>query len=189
VPRAKLAEAAAVAKAVAEATVAGDPLAEGTRIGPVVSKAQFDKIHALIQKGIEEGAELVAGGPGRPDGLARGYFVRPTVFANVTNDMTIAREEIFGPVLCILPYDTEEEAIAVGNDTPYGLCAYVQSGDAEHARRVAGQLRAGSVHINNAPVDFNAPFGGYKQSGNGREWGDYGFEEFLEVKSILGYGG
>ncbi|MCC6847500.1 MAG: aldehyde dehydrogenase family protein [Deltaproteobacteria bacterium] len=188
VPRQRHAEAVAIAKAAAEATIAGDPNAEGTQIGPVASKAQFEKIQGLIAKGIAEGAELVAGGPGRPDGLARGYFVRPTVFANVRNDMTIAREEIFGPVLSILPYDTEEEAIRIANDTVYGLSGYVASGDPEHALRVAARLRTGNVHLNGAGADFTAPFGGYKQSGNGREWGEYGFEEFLEVKAVMGCG-
>jgi aldehyde dehydrogenase (NAD+) len=139
----------------------------------------------LIQKGIKEGAELVIGGPDRPAGLSHGYYVRPTVFANVRNDMTIAREEIFGPVLCILPYDNDEDAIRIANDTVYGLSGYV-SGEPQHALRVASRLRTGNVHINGAPPDFTAPFGGYKQSGNGREWGSYGFEEFLEVKAVLG---
>ncbi|MBX3028275.1 aldehyde dehydrogenase family protein [bacterium] len=186
VPRAQLAEAVAAARAAAEAVVVGDPAAADTTIGPVVSAAQFDKIQRLIEAGIREGAELVAGGPGRPPGLARGYYVRPTVFANVRNDMTIAREEIFGPVLSILPYDDEEQAIRIANDTPYGLSGYVQSGDPAHALRVAARLRTGNVHLNGARADFAAPFGGYKQSGNGREWGEYGFEEFLEVKAIMG---
>ncbi|MFN8640441.1 MAG: aldehyde dehydrogenase family protein [Candidatus Binatia bacterium] len=188
VPRGRLAEAVAAAREAAAAIVAGDPQAEGTVIGPVVSAAQFDKIQRLIEAGLREGAELVAGGPGRPEGLSRGYYVRPTVFANVRNDMTIAREEIFGPVLSILPYDDEEQAIRIANDTPYGLSGYVQSGDPEHALRVAARLRTGNVHVNGAGADFSAPFGGYKQSGNGREWGDFGFEEFLEVKAIMGAG-
>jgi aldehyde dehydrogenase (NAD+) len=186
VPRKRLAEAVAFAKTAAEATTVGDPQADDVQIGPVVSKAQFEKIQGLIQKGIAEGAELVAGGPGRPDGLTRGYFVRPTVFANVRNDMTIAREEVFGPVLAILPYDDEEEAIRIANDTVYGLSGYVASGDPEHALRVATRLRTGNVHLNGAGADFAAPFGGYKQSGNGREWGEFGFEEFLEVKAVMG---
>jgi aldehyde dehydrogenase (NAD+) len=186
VPRARLAEAVAIARDTANATVAGDPRGEKTNIGPVVSRQQFEKVQALIQKGIAEGAELVAGGPGRPEGIDRGYYVRPTVFANVRNDMTIAREEIFGPVLSILPYDTEEEAIQIANDTPYGLSGYVSSGDPERAFRVASRLRTGNVHLNGAPVDNAAPFGGYKQSGNGREWGEFGFEEFLEVKAVMG---
>ena len=165
----------------------GAPATAGTTIGPVVSEAQWNKIQGLIQKGIDEGATLVAGGVGRPEGLDRGYYVRPTVFANVTNDMTIAREEIFGPVLAILPYRDEEEAIRIANDTPYGLSGYVMSGDLERARRVALRLRTGNVHLNGAGPDFTAPFGGYKQSGNGREWGRFGFEEFLEVKAVMGY--
>jgi aldehyde dehydrogenase (NAD+) len=187
VPRAKHAEAVAIAKAAAEATKVGDPQTE-VGIGPVVSETQFNKIQGLIEKGIEEGAELVAGGPKRPDGLKRGYYVRPTVFANVRNDMTVAREEIFGPVLCILPYDTEEDAVRIANDTPYGLSGYVSSGDSSRALRVASRLRTGNVHLNGAGPDFGAPFGGYKQSGNGREWGSYGFEEFLEVKAVMGCG-
>jgi aldehyde dehydrogenase (NAD+) len=186
VPRTRLAEAIAIARDTAEATKVGDPRTEGTNLGPVASAAQFEKIQRLIEKGIEEGAELVAGGPGRPDGFAKGYFVRPTVFANVTNDMTIAREEIFGPVLSILPYDSEEEAIRIANDTPYGLSGYVASADPERAMRVASRLRTGNVHLNGAGVDYSAPFGGYKQSGNGREWGEFGFLEFLEVKAVMG---
>ena len=187
IPRNKHDEAAAIAKATAEKVKVGDPFADGTQIGPVVSEVQYNKIQGLIQKGIAEGATLVCGGPGRPEGLNRGYYVRPTVFANVTNDMTIAREEIFGPVLCILPYDSEEDALRIANDTAYGLSSYVQSGDVAHAQRVAAQIRAGNVHINGAGVDLNAPFGGYKQSGTGREWGEFGFHEFLEIKAIMGY--
>jgi aldehyde dehydrogenase (NAD+) len=185
VPEAKHAEALQIAKATADGIKPGDPFGEGTVIGPVVSEVQFDKIQALIQKGIDEGAELVAGGTGRPDGLNVGYFVKPTVFGNVRNDMTIAQEEVFGPVLTILPYKTEEEAIQIANDTPYGLSGYVQSGDVEHATKVAAQIRTGNVHINGSGPDFNAPFGGYKQSGNGREWGELGFEEFLETKAVF----
>jgi aldehyde dehydrogenase (NAD+) len=187
VPRGKHDEAAQIAKATAEKVKVGDPFAEGTQLGPVVSEVQFNKIQGLIQKGIDEGATLVTGGVGRPEGLNRGYYVRPTVFANVRNDMTIAREEIFGPVLSILPYDSEEQAIEQANDTPYGLSGYVQSGSIEHARDVAARLRTGNVHLNGASVDLNAPFGGYKQSGTGREWGEFGFEEFLEVKAVMGY--
>ncbi|MGK2741334.1 aldehyde dehydrogenase family protein [Tepidicaulis sp. LMO-SS28] len=186
VPAGKHDEAVQIAKAAAEQVKPGDPKADGTTIGPVVSEVQFNKIQDLIQKGIDEGATLVTGGVGRPEGLNKGYYVRPTIFANVTNDMTIAREEIFGPVLCILPYKDEAEAIEIANDTVYGLSGYV-SGDPERARKVAAQLRTGNVHINGAGPDFGAPFGGYKQSGNGREWGEFGFEEFLEVKSMLGY--
>jgi aldehyde dehydrogenase (NAD+) len=187
VPRKKQDEAVAIARAAAEATKVGDPRTDGTSIGPVVSKTQFDKIQRLIEAGIAEGARLVAGGPGRPPGLTRGYYVQPTVFADVRNDMTIAREEIFGPVLSILPYDGEAEAVRIANDTPYGLSSYVSSGSLQHARAVAAQLRAGNVHLNGAGPDFGAPFGGYKQSGNGREWGEFGFREFLEVKAVLGW--
>jgi aldehyde dehydrogenase (NAD+) len=186
VPAGRHAEAVAIAKAAAEKTKVGDPFGEGIKLGPVVSEAQFNKIQGLIQKGIDEGAELVTGGVGRPDGLATGFYVKPTVFAGVKNSMTIAREEIFGPVLAILPYKDEEEAIAIANDTPYGLSGYV-SGELEHARRVASRLRTGNVHLNGAQASFDAPFGGYKQSGNGREWGVNGFEEFLETKAVLGY--
>ncbi|MCH8258268.1 MAG: aldehyde dehydrogenase family protein [Proteobacteria bacterium] len=178
-------EALKIAKATAQSVKAGDPFEEGTVIGPVVSEVQFDKIQALIQKGIDEGAELVTGGTGRPDGLNRGYFVKPTIFGGVNNDMTIAREEIFGPVLSILPYESEEEAIEIANDTPYGLSGYVQSSDVDHAMSVAAQIRTGNVHINGSGPDFGAPFGGYKQSGNGREWGELGFEEYLETKAVF----
>ena len=187
VPRGMQDQAIAIAKATAEKVKVGDPMQDGVNLGPVVSEAQFNKIQGLIKKGIDEGATLVAGGLGRPDGLNRGYYVRPTVFANVRNDMTIAREEIFGPVVSILPYDTEAEAIAMANDTVYGLSGYVQSGSIDHARKVASRLRTGNVHLNGAGPDFNAPFGGYKQSGNGREWGEFGFHDFLEVKAVLGY--
>jgi aldehyde dehydrogenase (NAD+) len=187
VPRPKMAEVATTAKRTAEAIKVGDPFAEGTSIGPLASKAQFDKVQRLIQKGIEEGAKLVSGGPGRPDGVTKGYFVKPTVFADVRNDMTIAREEIFGPVLCIIPYENEDDAIRIANDTPYGLSGFVTSGDRERAGRVAKRIRSGNVHINGARVDFGGSFGGYKQSGNGREWGEAGLEEFLELKAIFGY--
>ena len=189
VPRAKLAQAEAIAAKVTESVKVGDPAAKGTTMGPVVSEVQFNKIQGLIEKGIAEGAKVVTGGPGRPAGISKGYFVRPTVFSNVNNDMTIAREEIFGPVLSILPYDSEEEAIRVANDTPYGLAGYVQSGDIKHARAVASRIRAGNVHINGASGGFDVPFGGYKQSGNGREWGAHGFTDFLEIKAVEGYGG
>ncbi len=177
----------AIAKSAAESTTVGDPNGNA-ELGPVVSETQWNKIQGLINKGIEEGATLVAGGPGRPEGLETGYYVKPTVFANVTNDMTIAREEIFGPVLTILGYDTLEEAITTANDTPYGLAAYVQGKDPAQLRAVARQLRAGQVNINGAGMDIMAPFGGYKQSGNGREWGDLAFGEFLETKAEIGYG-
>jgi aldehyde dehydrogenase (NAD+) len=148
---------------------------------------QWSKIQGLIKKGIEEGATLVAGGPGKPAGLEKGYYVKPTVFANVTNTMTVAREEIFGPVLTIIGYDTVDEAVAIGNDTEYGLAAYVSGTDPANTRKVASRLRAGQVNINSAAPDMMAPFGGYKKSGNGREWGDHAFGEFLEVKAVLGY--
>jgi len=187
VPAAKQDEVKAIAKAAAEKFVVGNPQDPQTRLGPVVNEAQFNKIQGLIQKGIDEGAELVTGGPGRPENLNRGYYVRPTVFANVRNDMTIAREEIFGPVIVILPYKDEAEVIQQANDTVYGLAAYVQSSDIEHARNVASQMRAGNVHINYPMGDTAAPFGGYKQSGNGREYGKWGMEEFLETKAVIGY--
>jgi aldehyde dehydrogenase (NAD+) len=186
VPRARMQEAAAVATATAEQVKVGNP-ADRTAIGPVASRAQFDKIQRLIQAGIDEGADVVAGGPGRPDGLDVGYYVRPTVFANVSNDMTVAREEIFGPVLCILGYDDLDEAVSIGNDTDYGLYGYVSGADLEQARAVARRIRAGTVSINHA-IDISAPFGGYKQSGNGREWGEFAFHDFLEIKGIVGYG-
>ncbi|HWA80549.1 MAG TPA: aldehyde dehydrogenase family protein [Acetobacteraceae bacterium] len=180
-------EVKAIAKTAAESLVVGDVRDERTNLGPVVSEVQFNKVQRLIQAGIDEGAELVTGGPGRPEHLNRGYFVRPTVFANVRNDMAIAREEIFGPVLSILPYRDEADAIRMANDTVYGLAAYVQSGDLAHARRVAAEMRAGNVHLNYPAPDSAAPFGGYKQSGNGREYGKWGLEEFLEVKAVIGY--
>lgn len=166
----------------------GDPEAERTTMGPLVSEAQFNKVQGLIQKGIEEGAELAAGGPGRPEGLERGYYVKPTVFGKVSNDMTIAREEIFGPVLCVIPYQDLDEAVAIANDTEYGLAAYVWGSDPAQARSVAARLRAGQVCLNGDSGDDSAPFGGYKQSGNGRESGPEGLEEFLETKAVLGYG-
>ena len=187
VPADRQDEAVAIAKATAEATLVGDPkeVAAGG-IGPVVSEVQFNKIQGLIEKGIEEGATLVAGGPGKPEGFNAGYYVKPTIFSDVSNDMTIAREEIFGPVLSILPYKDEEDAILIANDTEYGLSGYV-SGSQEKAQKFAEKFRSGNVHVNGAGPDFNAPVGGYKKSGNGREWGDLGFEEFLEIKAILGY--
>ena len=167
----------------------GDPQLPETTLGPLVSQGQFDKVQKLIQAGIDEGATLVAGGPGRPLGMNRGYYVRPTVFGDVTPQMTIAREEIFGPVLSILNYETEEEAIEIANDTPFGLAGFVQSADPDRAFRVAKRIRAGRVYLNGAPFDRSLPFGGYKQSGNGREFGLYGFREYLEVKAVLGYPG
>ena len=186
-PQSRQDEAKEAAKEVAEKTVVGDPSSESTTMGPVVSDLQYNKIQGLIEKGIEEGAELVVGGPGKPDDLNQGYFVKPTVFANVSNDMTIAREEIFGPVLCILPYEDEDDAVRIANDTLYGLSGYVSSADPDHALDVARRIRSGNVHINNAPTGINDPFGGFKQSGNGREWGIFGFEEFLEIKAVMGY--
>ena len=187
VPRARLADAAAIAGKRAESTTPGDPQGENTRMGPVVSDVQWNKIQDLIQKGIDEGATLVSGGIGRPEGFDKGYYVKPTVFSDANNEMAIAREEIFGPVLTIIPYADEDDAIRIANDTPYGLSGYVSSGDLSRARAVASKLRAGMVHINDASLDALAPFGGYKQSGNGREWGAHGMDEFLEVKSVYGY--
>jgi aldehyde dehydrogenase (NAD+) len=186
VPKKRMDEAIAVAKETVAGITVGDPNGNA-QLGPVVSKVQFEKIQKLIQKGIDEGATLVIGGTGRPEGLDKGYYVKPTVFANVTNDMTIAREEIFGPVLSILGYDTVDDAVRIGNDTEYGLAAYVQAADLNKAREIASKLRAGQVSINGGGGDMTAPFGGYKMSGNGREWGDYAFHEFLETKAVLGY--
>jgi aldehyde dehydrogenase (NAD+) len=185
VPNSRRDEAVAVAQAVAAAVKVGDP-GEKTAIGPVASKAQYDKIQGLIQKGIDEGATVVVGGPGRPDGVDTGYYVKPTVFADVKNDMTIAREEIFGPVLCILGYDDLDQALEIANDTEYGLAGYVSGADLAQARAIARKIRAGSVAINHG-FDMNAPFGGYKRSGNGREWGQFAFDEYLETKAALGY--
>ena len=187
VPAARLEEVKAIARAAAAMVKEGDPQSEATTMGPVVSKAQYEKIQRLIQAGIDEGAELLCGGTGKPEGLETGYYVKPTVFAGVRNDMTIAREEIFGPVLSILPYRDEEEAIRIANDTVYGLSGYVTSASIERARSVASRLRSGMVHLNDAPTDAAAPFGGYKQSGNGREWGEHGFHDFLETKAVMGY--
>jgi aldehyde dehydrogenase (NAD+) len=188
VPVDRHAEALEIAKGVAAAHRVGSPRDAGTVLGPVVSKVQFDKIQRLIQTGIDEGATLVAGGTGRPEGLKSGYYVKPTVFGDVKHEMTISREEIFGPVLSILPYKTEQEAIDKANDSIYGLAAYLSSANLEHARRVAAELRAGNVNINYPDWDLHAPFGGYKQSGNGREYADWGIHEFLETKGIIGYG-
>jgi len=189
VPGEWLAEAERIAERVtANMVKIGDTADESTTMGPVVSKLQWDKIQGLIKQGVDEGAKLVCGGLGLPDGITRGYYVRPTVFSNVNNDMTIAREEIFGPVLVMIPYETEEQAIRIANDTPYGLAGYVQSGDIDRARKVAARIRAGNVHINGASGGTDVPFGGYKQSGNGREWGAHGFIDYLEIKAIEGYG-
>jgi aldehyde dehydrogenase (NAD+) len=188
VPAAKLEEAEAIAAEVTKSVVVGDPAAEETTMGPVVSEVQFNKIQGLIEKGIEEGAKVVTGGPGRPEGIDKGYFIRPTIFSQANNEMTIAREEIFGPVLTMIPYDSEEEALKIANDTPYGLAGYVQGSDIGHAREVASRIRAGNVHINGASGGFDVPFGGFKQSGNGREWGSHGFTDYLEIKAVEGYG-
>ena len=185
VPESRMNEVIGIAREAAQSVKPGDPNDNAAAIGPVVSKMQWEKIQGLIQKGIDEGAELVCGGAGKPDGLDKGYYVKPTVFAKVRNDMTIAREEIFGPVLSIIPYKDEADAIRIANDTPYGLSGYVSSSDKAHAIKVAKAIRSGNVHINGAAPDFASPFGGYKQSGNGREWGEEGMEEFLETKAIL----
>jgi aldehyde dehydrogenase (NAD+) len=180
-------EAAAAAKQLAESITVGDPFADTTNLGPLANKSQHEKVQRYIGKGIEEGAELIAGGPELPNGIQKGYFVKPTVFSDVRNDMTIAREEIFGPVLCIIPYEDEEDAIRIANETPFGLSGYVSSGNMERARRVAKRIRSGNVHINGARLDFGGCFGGFKQSGNGREWGEAGLLEFLELKAVFGY--
>lgn len=185
VPKKRMGEAIRVAREAAEQVTVGDP-AGNVAMGPVVSKAQFDSIQGYIKKGIEEGATLVAGGTGRPEGLDKGWYVKPTVFADVTNDMTIAREEIFGPVLTILGYDSVDQAVDIANDTSFGLAGGVAGADLEAARKVARRLRAGWITVNDG-FDFHAAFGGYKRSGNGREWGEHGFSEYLELKSILGY--
>jgi len=187
VPLSKMKEVAEIARGVAEKTKAGDPRADGTTIGPVVNRGQWDKIQALIKKGIDEGATLVAGGPGLPEGVNKGFYVRPTIFADVTNDMTIAREEIFGPVLTIIGAKDEGDAVRIANETPYGLAGYVSAGTLDHAKAVARQIRAGNVNLQGVPNDRGAPFGGYKQSGNGREWGRYGLEEYLEAKAVAGF--
>ncbi|WP_421983703.1 aldehyde dehydrogenase family protein [Roseibium sp.] len=176
----------ALAEKIAPETRVGDPSEPGDHIGPVISELQYERIQGHIERGVADGARLVAGGPGKPEGYETGYFVKPTVFAGVTNQMSIARNEIFGPVLVMIPFETEEEAIQMANDTPYGLAAYIQTGDPERAGRVSRQLRAGSVYINGASPDWDVPFGGYKQSGNGREYGEFGLEDFLELKAITG---
>ena len=187
VPQDLMDEAAGIAKESMERVVVGDPTGDGTIIGPVVSEVQWNKIQDLIQAGIDEGATLVTGGTGRPDGLEHGYFIKPTLFANVTNEMRIAQEEIFGPVLVLIGYDGDDDAVRLANETLYGLSGYV-SGSTDRAISVAKRIRSGNVHVNGAGPDFDAPFGGYKQSGNGREWGVHGFEEFLETKAIMGAG-
>ena len=187
VPESRMEEAAAIARETAEGVKIGNPNATDTTMGPVVSESQFNRVQDLIQAGIDEGAELVTGGVGRPDGLNVGYYVKPTVFSRVNNEMKIARQEIFGPVLSLIGYADEEDAVRIANDTVYGLSGYISSGDLEHARAVARRIRAGNVYLNGTPPDSKTPFGGYKQSGNGREWGRYGLEEFLEAKAVTGY--
>jgi acyl-CoA reductase-like NAD-dependent aldehyde dehydrogenase len=184
VPRDKLSEVEQIAAEAAEGMTVGDPFAESSKLGPLVSKAQWDRVEGYIQKGIDEGAKVIAGGPGKPDGLETGFFVKPTVFSEVAPNMTIAQEEIFGPVLSILPYDSEDEAVEIANGTPYGLAGGVWAGSQEHAEAVARRLRTGQVEVNGGAFNPNAPFGGYKQSGIGREYGRYGLEEFLQVKSL-----
>jgi aldehyde dehydrogenase (NAD+) len=186
VPASRLAEVERIAQRVAAAVIVGDPASPSTELGPVVSKRQFERVEGYIEKGIAEGARVVCGGAGRPDGLATGYYVKPTIFSGVNNRMTIAREEIFGPVLCILPYENEEQAVEIANDTPYGLAAYVWSKDNMHARRVGSRIRAGQVSLNGKSGDMHTPFGGFKMSGNGREWGEAGLRDFLEVKAVIG---
>ena len=187
VPRGKLTEVEAIARATAEAIVVGDPLDDGTVMGPIANRAQFDRVQAMIELGVAAGASLVCGGPGRPPGHDRGFYVRPTIFSDVTGAMRIAQEEIFGPVLCIMPYDHVDEAVAIANDSIFGLGGHVQGGDIELAREVALRIRTGQVHINHPAWDAHAPFGGYRRSGNGREYGLFGFEEYLETKAILGF--
>lgn len=188
IPRHLMDDAIQIARAAAEGYSVGPTTDENTQLGPLVNRAQLRRVQALIQSGIDEGAQLVTGGVGLPPGIDKGYYARPTVFANVAPDMTIAQEEIFGPVLSMIAYDNEAHALAIANGTHYGLAAYVQSADQQRARQVARQLQAGSVHVNYPPADFAAPFGGVKRSGNGREWGEYGLREYLEVKSVVGYG-
>jgi len=183
VPESRYDEAVSIAESVAVNTSVGDPSSSGKHIGPLISASHFDRVQGLIEAGIKEGARLLAGGPGKPEGFETGYFVKPTVFADVNNDMRIAREEIFGPVLCLIPFQDEADAIHIANDTAYGLAAYI-SGEPEAAQKVARRIRAGMVAINGGDQGFDCPFGGYKQSGNGREWGEFGFEDFLEIKTI-----
>jgi len=175
-----------IARQATIATRVGDPTEEGDHIGPLFDRIQFDRVQNLIGVGIDEGAQLLVGGLGKPEGFERGWYVKPTLFTDVNNQMRIAREEVFGPVLVIIPFDTEEDAIAIANDSPYGLAAYLQTGDPSRARRVARQLRAGAVHINGGAYEYGSPFGGYKQSGNGREGGSMGLEDYLETKILHG---
>lgn len=187
VPRAKLAEVEAIARRTVDAIVVGDPTEDETVLGPIANRGQFQRVQVMITAGIEEGAKLICGGPGQPEAMERGFFVRPTIFSEVTTGMRIAQEEIFGPVLAILPYDDVDEAVAIANDTLFGLGGHVQGADIERARSVARRIRTGQVHLNHPAWDAHAPFGGYKRSGNGREYGAFGFEEYLEVKAILGF--
>jgi aldehyde dehydrogenase (NAD+) len=188
VERACYDDALRIAKRTAESIAVGDPAQDGDHIGPLFDKIQFDRVQSMIEVGLAEGARLLAGGLGKPEGVETGWFVKPTIFADVSNDMRIAQEEIFGPVLVIIPFEDEAEAIAIANDTPYGLAAYLQTGDPERALRVAGQLRAGAIHINGGGFNYGSPFGGYKQSGNGREGGLMGLEDYLETKTLHGLG-
>ena len=183
VPESRYDDAVKIARSVATNTSVNDPSTSGEFIGPLVSAVHFDRVQSLIEAGIEEGARLLAGGPGKPEGFETGYFVKPTVFADVNNNMRIAREEIFGPVLCLIPFEEEADAIRIANDTPYGLAAYI-SGEDDAAQRIARRIRAGMIHVNGGDQGYDCPFGGYKQSGNGREWGEFGFEDFLEIKTI-----
>ncbi|TWB67616.1 aldehyde dehydrogenase (NAD+) [Nitrospirillum amazonense] len=187
VPRARMAEVEAIARATARAIIVGDPSDGKTVLGPIANRAQFERVQAMIAAGIAEGATLVCGGPGRPEGRTRGFYVRPTIFSGVTRAMRVAQEEIFGPVLCVMPYDDVDEAVDIANDTVFGLGGHVQGGDIERARDVARRIRTGQVHLNHPAWDPHAPFGGYKRSGNGREYGVFGVEEYLETKAILGY--
>ena len=187
VPREDLKEIEAIVLKTIESIKVGDPLEDDTYMGPIANKAQYDRVLAFIDRGLEEGATLLTGGTEKPAGCDKGYFIAPTIFTNVSNEMTSAREEAFGPVLCLIPYDTEEDAIAIANDNPYGLSSYVQAGDIDSARRVGRRLRAGHVELNGARFDQGAPFGGYKMSGNGREHGEWGMEEYLESKAMIGY--
>tara|TARA_E500000075_G_C6968529_1_gene309379 strand:- start:870 stop:1409 length:540 start_codon:yes stop_codon:yes gene_type:complete len=175
-----------IAKTAAESIKIGDPAEEGDHIGPLFDQIQYDRVQAMIKVGIDEGATLLCGGLGKPSGHKKGWFVKPTIFADAANNMRISQEEIFGPVLVIIPFDDEEEAIVMANDTPYGLAAYLQTGDAIRAQRIATQLRAGAIHINGGDFNYGSPFGGYKQSGNGREGGLMGLEDFLETKTLHG---
>ncbi|PRY08546.1 aldehyde dehydrogenase family protein [Paraburkholderia sp. BL25I1N1] len=188
VPRDRLADVEALALATAEAIVVGDPQSDATVLGPIANEAQFNRVQTMILAGVESGAKLICGGPGRVEGFSKGFFARPTIFSEVLPQMRIAQEEIFGPVLCIIPYDTIDQAVEIANSTPYGLGAHVQTQDIDAGRAVAFRIRAGQVHINHPAWDPHAPFGGYKQSGNGREYGVQGFEEYLETKAILGHG-